>query len=238
MNNLWADWRQASCLPDCWCEAARHGHWILEPINTWTNLAFIFAGIYIFWVRHQKSSNNHLTQTTFFSSVYASALVILGAGSFFFHMSQTFWGQWFDVVGMYLVALYFIFYNFHRLEIINRSKFLIFYLLSVSILGYVIYVAPATRRYLFGIVAVLALIQTIITQKKLGNLVKSKLLYSALGIFAIGQTTWILDKNGTWCNPYASYMNGHGVWHICCGLTTVFVYLYFKSEENKKLAAA
>jgi hypothetical protein len=235
MNNLWADWRQASCLPDCWCEAARHGHWILEPINTWTNLAFIFAGIYIFWVRNKNNSENLLTQTTFFSSVYATALVILGAGSFFFHMSQTFWGQWFDVIGMYLVAVYFIFYNFHRLKLIDKAKFLIGYIVSVSVLGYVIYAFPQTRRYLFGVIAIAALIQTIVTQKKMASTINKKLLFSALGIFAIGQTTWILDKQKVWCDPHASWMNGHGVWHICCGITTVLVFLYFKSENFKKI---
>lgn len=58
MENLWGSWRQVSCLPNCWCEAARHGSWILEPINTWTNLPFVVAGIYIFWQRHHKMGNN------------------------------------------------------------------------------------------------------------------------------------------------------------------------------------
>ena len=40
----WSTWRPASCLSGCWCEAPRTGSWILEPVNTWTNLVFILAG--------------------------------------------------------------------------------------------------------------------------------------------------------------------------------------------------
>lgn len=102
--------------------------------------------------------------------------------------------------------------------------FILFFIIFI-VLGYVICVAPMTRRYLFGIFIVTALIQTIINQKKLANPVKSKFLYTGLGVYLFGQTMWILDKNGVWCNPYASIMNGHGVWHICSGDDHTVVYL-------------
>ena len=47
MNNLWADWRQASCLPDCWCEAARHGHWILEQLIHGQFIFYFCGNLYL-----------------------------------------------------------------------------------------------------------------------------------------------------------------------------------------------
>ena len=108
----WRTWKGATCLPDCWCEAARIGHWILEPVNTWTNLAFVFAGLY-FIIKQSKFITNKgpLSSNSSFPLIYGFACVFVGMGSFFFHASQTFIGQWFDVFGMYLVAVFYIFYN-------------------------------------------------------------------------------------------------------------------------------
>jgi tetratricopeptide (TPR) repeat protein len=105
----WTKFTPATCLPDCWCEAPRIGSFILEPVNSWTNFIFVLLGLFlIFFDKKIPYGSNFLSMNRGYSRVYGSALIFLGFGSFLFHASQTFVGQWFDVFGMYLVSAFFV----------------------------------------------------------------------------------------------------------------------------------
>ena len=228
----WTTWKPASCLPDCWCEAARVGSFILEPVNTWTNLGFILTGIYFLLKASRfQHGNNTLGRDKHYPMLYGGALAFVGLGSFFFHMSQTFVGQWFDVFGMYLVSVYYICYNLLRIGKLQKKSFLISYFVICIILGLVIAYIPATRRILFGTSIGIALIQSIWIQMKVKSVINSKYLWLAVGSYLVAQTVWVLDKKRIVCDPYA-WMNGHGVWHILTCVAAVSVYLYFNSEKD------
>jgi hypothetical protein len=233
MKNLWKDWQQASCIPDCWCELARVGNWILEPVNTWTNLAFVFVGIFILFKMKPGTSENLINQNSFYNKLYGSALIFVGCGSFFFHMSQTLMGQWFDLMGMYFIIVFFIYYNFNRLGLITRTRFLALYIMTQVILGYAIYIAPQFRREIFGSLVIITLIQTIIVQSKLKTFIERKYLILSLVTYLLGQGIWLLDKNKIVCHPTA-WMNGHGIWHITCSIAALFIFVYFSSEDKRK----
>lgn len=229
----WTTWKPASCLPHCWCEAARTGSFILEPVNTWTNLGFILAGIYFFFQSSQFSqSKNPFKYYYHLPKVYGFALFFVGAGSFFFHASQTFVGQWFDVFGMYLVSTFYIYYNLIREGKIDQRRFTLLYALSVIVLGGIIIILPETRRWLFGVTIAIALLQSIWIAMKKKLIIKNKYLIYSVISYATAQTFWIIDKNGTWCNPYASWINGHGLWHLLTCSAAIFIFLYFHSEED------
>src|ERR1035437_241788 len=142
MHNIvmdWTTWKKATCLPDCWCEAARTGSWVLEPVNTWTNLFFFLSGVFfIFTAQKLTTKTNRLNSNPLFPRLYGFAMIFVGLGSFFYHASQTFVGQWFDCFGMYLVSMFYIFYNFYRINWIQEKLFLAYYILSCIILGLVI----------------------------------------------------------------------------------------------------
>jgi hypothetical protein len=208
----WTTWRGASCLPDCWCEATRTGHTILEPVNTWTNLGFILVGLYFI----VNSKNFALLKNIELPKFYGLAMMFVGAGSFFFHMSQTFVGQWFDVFGMYLVSVFYIVYNFYR---VDKITFII--------------ALPETRRWLFGVTIVIALIQSLLILKKHKPSINNKYLWSSVASYATAQAFWLLDKEKIWCSPY-SWINGHGIWHIMTCVAAVLIYKYFQSERPSK----
>lgn len=230
----WTTWQKATCLPDCWCEATRTGSWILEPVNTWTNLIYLFAGlIFIYKAQDLTTHSNKLNSLILFPRLYGFAMIFLGLGSFFYHASQTFVGQWFDVFGMYLISMFYIFYNFYRVDHLSIKYFLFFYFVSCLFLGLIIFFLPETRRWLFGVSIVFALIQSIWIQVKSKSAINVKNLAAALCAYLFAQTTWILDKNKIWCDPYA-WMNGHGIWHVFTGVAAISTYLYFRSERSSK----
>ena len=234
----WTTWRKATCLPECWCEAARTGSWILEPVNTWTNLFFIFAGmVFIFKAEKLTTKKNRLNSLVLFPRLYGFAMMFVGLGSFFYHASQTFAGQWFDVFGMYLVSMFYIFYNFYRIGKLQEKSFLIFYFASCLLLGFVIYYLPDTRRWLFGVSVAFTLVQSLWIQKRFKAIINQSYLIGAVAAFLFAQTVWILDKNRIWCDPY-SLINGHGLWHIFSGVAAVSIYFYFNSEGSRRLPSS
>ncbi len=227
----WSVWQGASCLPSCWCEAPRIGVSILEPVNTWTNLVFIFAGfIFLLKPAFFLSSRNKLSSWPVFPRLYGFALAAVGLGSFFFHASETFVGQWFDVFGMYLVSIFFIAYNFYRVGRLNQRTFLLFYFGVCSLLGVIIFYFPEPRRWLFGVSIVIVAAQSVWVQMKAKSRIQKNYLYGSVASYAFAQVVWYLDETKIWCNPYA-WMNGHGLWHIFTGLAAILIYLYFGSEE-------
>lgn len=228
----WSTWKAATCLPDCWCEAARHGQCILEPVNTWTNLGFIFFGLFFLWKAKKLTiSQNALSSDISFPRLYGVAMIFVGAGSFFYHASQTFVGQWFDVYGMYLVSIFYIGYNLFRTHRVNKTGFVLFYFIVTGLLGLIIIYWPESRRFLFGLSILVALIQCIWIQIKSHSKIKKRFLWGALGSYLLAQSLWILDKEKIWCNPYA-WMNGHGLWHLLTAVSALLLYFYFQSEET------
>ena len=103
-ENIYSNFAPASCLPDCWCEMPRVGEMILEPGNTWSNLAFVFCGLFVLWLKDEIPNRKLLS----------FGFVFLGAGSMAFHATQTFIGQTLDVFGMYFLVSIFIFQLWSR----------------------------------------------------------------------------------------------------------------------------
>lgn len=134
---------------------------------------------------------------------------------------------------MYLVSVFYISFNFFRIEWFRKSDFLKFYFLTCLALGLVIFYFPLSRRWLFGVILFMTLVQTVFIQIKNNGEINQRFLFYAIGSYAFAQTLWLLDKSKIWCDPYG-WINGHGLWHVFTGLAAVLFYFYFKSEKRLK----
>lgn len=229
----WNSWRPATCLPNCWCEATRLGSTILEPVNAWTNIIFVTTGLIFLLLPYLFiNRKNILTSDAIFPRLYGFAMIFVGLGSFFFHSSQTFVGQWFDVFGMYLVTMFYISYNFLRIRFFNKTSFLIFYLASTVVLGFIIYFIPETRRWLFGVSIIFIILQSVLIQLRSKPVMQNKFLVASIISYVVAQVMWVLDKNRIWCEP-ESLINGHAIWHVLTAVSAILAYFYFASEENR-----
>jgi hypothetical protein len=233
-NTFWNAWRPASCLPDCWCEMPRYGHAILEPTNTWTNMAMVMVGFFVLYQGTQREklpSEHPLRRTPSFFTMFALAMIILGLGSFWFHASLTFLGQWTDNVGMYFVSNFFLVYQLDRVYRWTSQKTWSIYLLVTLPFIALAYFMPETRRSIFAVSLVAAILATIYSAKKVPALMNKKLLYGAAASYLFAQTWWLLDKYKIICDP-THWFNGHGVWHIFVGVACYSFFLYLKSERS------
>ena len=100
------------------CEAFREGP-IKQPANTWSNLGFVVAGL---WVVRRASidrkstvrSSNLIGRSVFLSALYPALVVFLGPGSMAMHGSGTAWGATTDVLSMLLYIAFPVVYALAR----------------------------------------------------------------------------------------------------------------------------
>lgn len=227
----WATWRPATCMPDaCFCEAIGAG-FIRQPIDTWSNLAFVLIGLLVLEdvLRPSPTRSNLLAQRRTYGMVYAFAAILIGLGSWFYHASLTFVGQWFDVMGMYLLGTFMVLYNVTRLRPLSNRVFVVSYALFNLALGFSLIVAPALRRYLFGGLLLVTIALEVSIRRRHVTHIRTVYFIAALLIYVLAQIIWTLDLNHILCDPN-SLLQGHAVWHVLTAISTGLLYLYYRSE--------
>ena len=231
----WDSWRPATCMPNaCFCEAISTG-FIHQPIDTWSNLAFVLVGLLILEdvLRPSPTRSNLLAHRRTYGVIYAFAVILIGLGSWFYHASLTFVGQWFDVMGMYLLGTFMVLYNVARLRPLSNRTFAFGYVLFNLALGISLIVVPELRRYLFGGLLVVTIALEVLLRWHRRNRVSDRVGYfiAALLIYVLAQIIWTLDLNHVVCDSN-SLLQGHAVWHMLTALSTGLLYLYYRSEAS------
>lgn len=243
----WETWRPATCMPAaCFCEALGTG-FIRQPIDTWSNLAFVLVGLLILAdiLRPSPTRSNLLAQPRVYGLVYAFAVILIGLGSWFYHASLTFVGQWFDVMGMYLLSTFMVLYNVARLRPLGNRTFAVGYVLFNLALAISLIVVPELRRYLFGVLLAVTIgLEVLIRYRTQGfsrirddstNRLKPRVqigfFIAALSIYVLAQIIWTLDLNHIVCDPN-DLLQGHAVWHILTAASAGLLYLYYRSAQT------
>jgi hypothetical protein len=232
----WSMWRPATCMPDaCFCEAIGTGT-IRQPIDTWSNLAFVLVGLLILEnvLRPASTRSNLLARRRVYGLVYVFAVVLIGLGSWFYHASLTFVGQWFDVMGMYLLGTFMMLYAVARLRPLGNRTFALNYMLFNLMLATSLIVVPELRRYLFGALVVVTIGLEVAIRRRDVKQIRAGYFVGALLIYLLAQFIWTLDLNHIVCDP-TGLLQGHAVWHILTAVSAGLLYLYYRSENDRYL---
>ncbi len=233
----WVGWLPASCMPDdCFCEA-HHDGLIRQPINTYSNLAFVLVGLLMLTVARDDWSkgtrHNLMSLHRAYPVIFGLAAIVIGGGSFFYHASLTFIGQWFDVMGMYLFVGFAMVYSFARLRPMRPFYFIVGYLAMNAMLGYLLIVNPAIRRQVFAAMVWTALALEILVWLVDSPKIEKRWLAASVASLALGYAMWMLDETGAWCAP-TSWLQGHAVWHLLTALAAGLLFVYYRSEAMRK----
>jgi hypothetical protein len=234
----WSVLKPATCMPaTCFCEPVGLGL-IRQPVNTWSNLGFVIAGImvFLFLVRdltHPLPGDNLnlMRSRQIYPVVYGITAILIGLSSMLYHSSLTFFGQVLDILTMYLLASFMLFYNLSRRFRMKSSTFFGWYAGVNILIGYISVALPETRRYIFiAILVGILLTEGIAILRRTSNL-KMTYLWSAFTCLALACTAWILDITATLCMPH-SWFQAHSIWHLGMAGAIWFIYLYYRSEET------
>ncbi len=88
-------WPLSTQLAPHYCEP-NYCAWVVQPINTWTNISYLLAAIFLFLNLQKKTTSDRY----FFAA--ASAFLFVGSG--LYHMTGTYWGHFLDLAAMLVLS--------------------------------------------------------------------------------------------------------------------------------------
>lgn len=224
-----------------YCENMRDG-WVKQPANSYSNLAFSILGLYIGWqhFRRRFSQQNIFAQHAGYPILMACAFIILGAGSFALHATNTDNGAFLDLLGMFLASSFFFSYAVKRSFNLSHLAFSMVFLLNMTGCIYVFWapwnqlgeVVSLDELIILGhIILALVMEGVLIARKK----IKVRFRWGILGIVCLiisfGIWTMSRTQESLWCNP-DSLIQGHAVWHLLDAFSFYAFYRYYISENK------
>ena len=89
---------------------------IKEPMNTLSNLTYVFVGLVILWnmPSHQEKAANPMLERGVYPILFAAGSMYIGIGSFAMHGTNTNWGTSMDWTGMLFFISFPVYYNLSR----------------------------------------------------------------------------------------------------------------------------
>jgi len=213
-----------------WCEASQCS-WITEPANTWSNLAFVFAGMIIWYLARKKGQKS--------LALFGPVAIFVGACSFVYHMSYTMVLQTFDFIAMYAFVGILLIFNLRRLEKISKERqtpFFIGLVLACTALFMVFYALQIPMQIIVAVLVVAFIATEFMARKRLTTKPNSKHFIIAFASLGVALTFTLLDVTRTWCDPNNHVVQGHALWHVFNSITIFFIYKYFEQfsfDEDK-----
>lgn len=173
----------------------------VAPINTWTNLAYVLAGL-VTWLHFQNWP----------SAVWGFTMLLLGLGSGYFHGTKTKFGYKLDDNGMYVAFSALLVYA------LNPHAAWIALVMAV-VAGLVVWQIGFGKQEAELIHPFVGIFVAVIVLKLL---LSGAALYGllSLGIFGAAYAAYWADKQRT----FFLKKWGHGVWHL---LTAVAITMLF-----------
>jgi dihydroceramidase len=218
LPNVWAGWAPDGCRQArCYCEPIREG-FVAQFAGTYSNLGFGLVGVLIMRVARRPHER-----------VYGGAVLAVGAGSFFYHTSLTRVGEWFDLVGMYVLTGLLLLFNLERLRPMPGWAFALALSLIAAAGGVQMVVARELQQVFFALLAVSALVLEILVQRRRPLRRDRRYLAGALACFGLGALMWIGDGSVLPCWPSLPF-SWHAAWHLLAASSTGLMYLYYRSE--------
>ena len=194
----------------CFCEAVR-ADGIRQPSNSASSLAFVLVAAVILARGGNKAIAN----------LFALTLTFVGIGSAYYHATLSFTGQFFDVLGMYLVASLALLLSINRIRRLRPATMIGFYIVINALLAILLYSMPELRRWVFG-----ALLAGIIGTELKAQTREGHYLIKAVVIMTVAFMIWVVDFLRLACAP-TSIIQGHAIWHILGALAAWNLYLHY-----------
>ncbi len=241
------DTRDDSCIADneCHCESRITGERkIRQPVNTWSDLGFVAAGLLILLVVGADRLNGTVAQNpmqtaSFYAIAYGLIVIFLGPGSMYYHASTKKWGGWLDNMSMVMWTAFLLVYLIARAARFDDLTVpLILYGIIVVASGAVIWFVEGSGKFIFGgMIAIWGVLEIIILiagaagDGVLGlKRAEAGWLLAAALSFGLAVFIWLRSGDGgPWCYPH-SWAQGHAAWHLLSALSTFFIFLYLRSE--------
>jgi dihydroceramidase len=219
-NNLKGYWELTSSVD--WCEANyRHHYMIAETWNTFSNIAYMIGGSLFLYNTYRVYSENTHTHQMRLSRFYLLGLsqIVVGIGSFLFHMTLRRDHQAMDELGMYFAVLTLLYTLLNFNEEYDEQGARKTYLWVFSSLRGAISCIACYAAFIFAVIVYEAM-APIVFQASFGIAILASIFMSAHSSYSIGEnlpTNSFVQKTRSDCTTLlhltvACAVAGFGCW--------------------------
>jgi hypothetical protein len=217
----------ATCVSThCFCEELSTSG-LVQPINSFSSLAFVILGIagLFIWLR-MKSRN--MTLESPLIGAFCAVMIFIGLSSFFYHGTLSFVGQFFDIFSMYIFGTLLIMGALVRRGVLSVRRAIGIFIIVNLILGIVQYFYPEARRVLFAAILLPGIILEFLPATVGHKFMLRKMKYLIIGLVSlvVAYVVWILDQNNIICWP-SSPVQGHAIWHVLTAVASFMIILHY-----------
>lgn len=193
--------------------------WVVEPSNTWSNVAYVLAGL---WILSQCRPWRDDARTAI-----GVVAVLLGLGSFAFHATGVRVFEVVDVSGMYLVSGLGLTFALARWLGWSPRRAMAF-LVAIAVGSSLLMIALGNDGIVVFGVEMLAVFAIEIHLRTANPPGAGIWLLRAVAMLLVGLVIWTLDLRGSLCDPDNHLVTGHAVWHV---LTALAVLLFDRFQQ-------
>jgi hypothetical protein len=220
----WSGW----ALPDIKHCEANLSSWIAAPANTWSNLAYVAVGVWI-WRRSARRS-------ALSAGGLGPVTLAVGATSFIFHASYTFAGQVLDYAGMFLLLGWALARGLIRLGALQEKGALRFWagLVGASLAALFVFRAAGWGVQTIVLVETLALaaleLRLLIVKRDAPSYGSFWLMQLLL---AAAYACWHLDHTDLACRPNDHLVQFHAIWHVLTAAAFVAAWRFHEGIDER-----
>lgn len=229
LGSKWEDYAPATCTAThCFCELPRISALVLQPANSWSSYGYVMIGFLIILFAGRRDWVSAMQPVA--ARTLGVTAITVGLGSAVFHATLTLWGQFFDVLGMYLVGSFLLVSALARWRGIPDGRAIALYVAVSGSLVALLIIMPEARRWLFGLLLMLAVLAELIFARPLRRGARLAFYYGGLLTMAFAYGIWILDQQRLVC-AQPSLLQGHAAWHLLGAASLWLTFSYYRSER-------
>ena len=230
----WGLYVPATCLgTHCFCELPRTGALLLQPANSWSSFGFVLVGS---WVMLGAAARPGRPLSGFAAMWLGFTAIVIGVGSAALHASLTLWGQFADVLGMYLLGAFILTWGLMRWRGLSVGVAIALYIGVAGGLIASLWLWPESRRWLFAVLLVAGIVVEWFGARPKRRGVAARYFLLGLAANLLAFAIWILDQQRIVCAP-ESLLQGHAVWHLLGAAAVALSYVYYRSETEPERGA-
>lgn len=194
------------------CEARLDG-WIAEPANAWSSMVYVAVGAYLA-LRARRFNDGPLV-------LVGATAVLIGLGSFVFHATGTFVGEFTDEASMFLLAALMATLGGRRVWGWGLAQCTRMLLLLSTASALVLVCAHGSGVTIFALNLMLVAALEIWLWCQPGGRGKYGAFKLTLALFGGAYGVWWLDFGKVLCDPDNHTFGGHALWHSVTALSLV-----------------
>lgn len=223
------------------CETPRLHNFVRQPSNTFSNIPFLFMGLYFLFVglqdRKRKHPRNTIESDPMWSFAYGFVGIFLFLGSSLFHASLHRAMEYLDMVGVYLFAFFPVAFNLRWIIAVRKGRkrlqkthiVLAAWLLAAFGLAIPMHALPVHGLILLSVIITAGTL-IYLEWSHPGRTNRIWLVASVVSIFT-AMSFFLMDVTRVFCNPFG-WFQAHAFWHVMAAISGFCYFRFVRSERR------